>query len=87
MQRALLILLQSNSCLLYYPNAAVSFPAHNRKRQNIGMNMFAKTSGGLPNQTADLRQIAQQFQQTGKDSLLKDMLRGVQEKIERRYLL
>ena len=49
--------------------------------------MFAKTSGGLRNQTADLRQIVQQSEQTDKDSLLKDMLRGVQEKIERRYRL
>ena len=87
MQRALLILLQSNSCLLYYPNAAISFHAHNRKRQNIRMNMFAKTSGGVRNQTTDLRQIVQQSEQTGKDSLLKDMLRGVQKKTERRYRL
>jgi len=33
--------------------------------------MFAKTSGGIGNQTADLRQIVQQSEQTGKDSLLK----------------
>ena len=39
------------------------------------------------NQTADLRQIVQRSDQTGKDSLLKDMLRGVQKKTERRYRL
>ena len=51
------------------------------------MNMFAKTSGGVRNQKTDLRQIVQQSEQTGKDSLFKYMLRGVQKKIQRRYRL